>query len=139
MHQHRRREGLPEEVEEALKLHPSVHDAVVVGVAHERFGEAIVAVVQLRRAQAFDEAVMVEHVKSRLASYKAPTGPPHRHDRAAAQVARSTPRFRQFALDELRSAPTGARSRAALNARDADDSKWTPRSSCTEEESACGS
>ena len=36
----------PEEVEEALKLHPSVHDAAVVGVPDERFGEAITALVE---------------------------------------------------------------------------------------------
>jgi acyl-CoA synthetase (AMP-forming)/AMP-acid ligase II len=35
----------PEEVEEALKTHPSVYDAVVVGVPDDRFGEAIAAVV----------------------------------------------------------------------------------------------
>ena len=33
----------PEEVEEVLKLHPTVRDAVVVGVPDEKFGEAITA------------------------------------------------------------------------------------------------
>ena len=37
----------PEEVEEALKTHVSVHDAVVVGIPHETYGEQIVAVVEL--------------------------------------------------------------------------------------------
>ena len=36
----------PEEVEEALKTHPSVRDAVVVGVPDERFGETICGVVE---------------------------------------------------------------------------------------------
>ena len=36
----------PEEVEEVLKLHPSVADAAVVGVPDERFGEAITALVE---------------------------------------------------------------------------------------------
>jgi fatty-acyl-CoA synthase len=36
----------PEEVEEALKLHPAVADAVVVGLPDDRFGEIIVAVVE---------------------------------------------------------------------------------------------
>ena len=36
----------PEEVEEALKLHPDVLDAAVVGVPDERFGEAITALVE---------------------------------------------------------------------------------------------
>ena len=39
----------PEEVEEALKTHPSVRDAVVVGLPDERFGETICAVVEPRR------------------------------------------------------------------------------------------
>ena len=38
----------PEEVEEALKLHPSVADAAVVGLPDERFGEAITALVETR-------------------------------------------------------------------------------------------
>jgi fatty-acyl-CoA synthase len=37
----------PEEVEEAVKRHPAVHDALVVGVPDERFGEAVTAVVSL--------------------------------------------------------------------------------------------
>ena len=36
----------PEEVEAALKAHPDVFDAVVVGVPDERWGERVAAVVQ---------------------------------------------------------------------------------------------
>ena len=36
----------PEEVEEVLKTHAAVRDAVVVGVPDEKFGEAITAVVE---------------------------------------------------------------------------------------------
>ena len=36
----------PEEVEEILKEHPSVHDAVAVGIPDDKFGEAITAVVE---------------------------------------------------------------------------------------------
>ncbi len=39
----------PEEVEEAVKLHPAVADCLVVGLPDERFGEAVTAVVALRR------------------------------------------------------------------------------------------
>jgi acyl-CoA synthetase (AMP-forming)/AMP-acid ligase II len=60
----------PEEVEEALKTHPAVADAVVVGLPDERFGEAITGVVQLRAP--VDEAALVAHVKAHLAGYKAP-------------------------------------------------------------------
>jgi fatty-acyl-CoA synthase len=38
----------PEEVEEAVKVHPSVADCLVVGIPDERFGEAVTAVVSLR-------------------------------------------------------------------------------------------
>ncbi len=41
-----------EEVEQALKHHPAVYDALVVGRASERWGQEVVAVVQLRPASA---------------------------------------------------------------------------------------
>lgn len=62
----------PEEVEEAMKTHPSVADAVAVGVPDDRFGEAVTAVVELRPDADFDEAALIEHVKRQLAAYKAP-------------------------------------------------------------------
>ncbi|MGH8997959.1 MAG: AMP-binding protein [Acidimicrobiia bacterium] len=62
----------PEEVEEALKTHPAVADAAVVGVPHERYGQAVVALVEPRGGQAPDPAELVVHVKGRLAGYKAP-------------------------------------------------------------------
>ena len=65
----------PEEVEEVLKEHASVHDAVVVGVPDETWGEAVVAVVEPAGSDGIDgvdEATLIEHVKARLARYKAP-------------------------------------------------------------------
>ena len=62
----------PEEVEEVLKLHPSVADAAVVGLPDERFGEAITALAEPRAGQSIDEAALVSHVKQHLAHYKAP-------------------------------------------------------------------
>jgi acyl-CoA synthetase (AMP-forming)/AMP-acid ligase II len=63
----------PEEVEEALKTHSAVRDAVVVGVPHPTYGEQIVAVVEPDEgAPPPDEAELIGHVKDRLASYKAP-------------------------------------------------------------------
>jgi fatty-acyl-CoA synthase len=61
----------PEEVEEALKTHDSVKDAVAVGVPDEKFGEAITAVVEPAGGPV-DEAELIAHVKSKLAHYKAP-------------------------------------------------------------------
>jgi fatty-acyl-CoA synthase len=62
----------PEEVEEALKLHPGVEDALVVGVPDERFGQAVIGVVEMADGQAFDEAAIRAHMRERLAAYKAP-------------------------------------------------------------------
>jgi acyl-CoA synthetase (AMP-forming)/AMP-acid ligase II len=62
----------PEEVEEVLKLHPSVVDAVVVGLPDHRFGETITAVVEPETGEAVDEAELIAHVKGKLASFKAP-------------------------------------------------------------------
>ncbi|MFT3854150.1 MAG: AMP-binding protein [Ilumatobacteraceae bacterium] len=62
----------PEEVEEALKTHPTVHDVVAVGVPDDRFGEVICAVVEPSDGAAPDLATLSEHVKSSLAAYKAP-------------------------------------------------------------------
>jgi acyl-CoA synthetase (AMP-forming)/AMP-acid ligase II len=65
----------PEEVEEVVKTVPGVLDAVVVGIPNERFGEEIVAVVQLSPSTADGSVAadtVIEHVKDRLASYKAP-------------------------------------------------------------------
>jgi fatty-acyl-CoA synthase len=62
----------PEEVEEALKTHPQVRDAVVVGVPDARFGERICAVVELSGAAEPTLAELSEHVRGSLAGYKAP-------------------------------------------------------------------
>ena len=62
----------PEEVEEALKLHPSVADAAVVGLPDDRFGEAITALVEPAPGATVDGAVLIAHVKNLLAGFKAP-------------------------------------------------------------------
>ena len=62
----------PEEVEAALKAHPAVLDAVVVGLPDERWGERVVAVVQPRpgTSPSLDELQQV--CRLHLASYKVP-------------------------------------------------------------------
>ncbi len=62
----------PEEVEEALKAHASVWDALVVGVPDERFGERIVGVISASPGQAIDEPALIEFARTRLAGYKTP-------------------------------------------------------------------
>ena len=61
-----------EEVEHALKQHPDVFDTVVAGRPSERWGQEVVAVVQLREgATATPEALSAEAEKH-LARYKLP-------------------------------------------------------------------
>jgi 3-oxocholest-4-en-26-oate---CoA ligase len=63
----------PEEVEEALKRHPAVRDACVVGLPDPRFGERICAVVELQpRASEPSLPELAAHVKDQLSDYKAP-------------------------------------------------------------------
>lgn len=62
----------PEEVEEVIKQFAGVRDAVCVGVPDDRFGEAVTAVVEPQADAAIDEQALIEHVKGRLAGYKAP-------------------------------------------------------------------
>lgn len=62
----------PEEVEEALKTHPGVHDANVVGLPDDRWGQAVVAVVALEAGADADEADLIAHTRTKLAAYKAP-------------------------------------------------------------------
>jgi acyl-CoA synthetase (AMP-forming)/AMP-acid ligase II len=62
----------PEEVEECLKLHAAVADAAVVGIPDERFGEVITATVELHPGASVEPAELIDHVKARLARYKAP-------------------------------------------------------------------
>ena len=62
----------PEEVEEVLKAHPDVDDALVVGVPDEQWGQMVTAVVQLRDGVGLDEAALRSHVREHLAGYKAP-------------------------------------------------------------------
>lgn len=61
----------PEEVEEALKLHDAVDDCYVVGIADERWGQAITAVVQLGDPSV-EDTTLITSVKEHLAGYKAP-------------------------------------------------------------------
>ncbi|MFI6339361.1 acyl-CoA synthetase [Streptomyces sp. NPDC050535] len=63
----------PEEVEQALKSHPDVYDALVAGVPDEKWGNHVAAVVQLRRGAdqpSLDD--IQSHCRSHLAGYKIP-------------------------------------------------------------------
>ena len=62
----------PEEVEAALKEHPGIFDAVVVGVPDARWGERVVAVVQARRDAALDPEEVRAFCRTRIAAFKIP-------------------------------------------------------------------
>ncbi|HEV8206695.1 MAG TPA: acyl-CoA synthetase [Acidimicrobiia bacterium] len=62
----------PEEVEAALKSHPDVFDAVVVGVPDDRFVERVAAIVQPRPGAAPSLEELQDHARDTLAGYKLP-------------------------------------------------------------------
>ena len=62
----------PEEVEEAVKRHGAVFDALVVGVPDDRFGERIVAVTSLGEGQTAAADEVIACTRDHLAGYKVP-------------------------------------------------------------------
>ncbi|MFW2437735.1 MAG: AMP-binding enzyme, partial [Parvibaculales bacterium] len=92
----------PEEVEEALKLHDSVEDALVVGVPDEKWGQAVTAVVKMEDDAAFDADGLKAFVRQKLAGYKTPkhiftNGPPFRAPNGKADYKSVT----QYAVGEV--------------------------------------
>ena len=77
----------PGEVEITLKAHPSVFDAVVVGVPDPRFGEIVAAVVAPRAGHHVMAGELDRHCRQHLASFKVPR--------------------RLVVVDEVRYRPTG--------------------------------
>jgi fatty-acyl-CoA synthase len=61
-----------EEVEDAIRRHPDVLDALVVGRASDRFGEEVVALVQLRDRSDLTGADIREYAAQTIARFKAP-------------------------------------------------------------------
>ncbi|MBW2713899.1 MAG: acyl-CoA synthetase, partial [Deltaproteobacteria bacterium] len=62
----------PEEVEGALKSHPAVFDALVVGVPDERWGQRVAAVVQCRAGESVNLDEVDAHCRKHVAGYKVP-------------------------------------------------------------------
>ena len=94
----------PEEVESALRSHPAVFDAVVVGVPDSRWGERVTAVVHPREGHNPTLEDLVAHCRTKIAGYKVPRRlhlvsevqrqpsgkPDYRWARAVATTARAT-------------------------------------------------
>ncbi|MFN8040637.1 MAG: acyl-CoA synthetase [Acidimicrobiales bacterium] len=62
----------PEEVEQTLKAHPDVYDAIVVGVPDELWGQRVCAVVQPRAGAEVSLEALGAHCRDHLAGYKVP-------------------------------------------------------------------
>ncbi|MFL2697860.1 MAG: acyl-CoA synthetase [Gammaproteobacteria bacterium] len=62
----------PEEVEEAVKRHPSIFDCLVVGVSDERFGQRVVALASTEKDTSLDEQELIGFTREHLAGYKLP-------------------------------------------------------------------
>jgi 3-oxocholest-4-en-26-oate---CoA ligase len=62
----------PEEVEGALKSHPDVFDALVIGLPDDLLGQRVAALVQPRPGAEPDPAALAEHVRGHIAGYKIP-------------------------------------------------------------------
>ncbi|GAA1924027.1 acyl-CoA synthetase [Nocardioides marmoribigeumensis] len=62
----------PEEVEMALKAHPDVYDALVVGVVDDKYGQAVTAVIQPRGEDHPSVAELRDFLRPMLSGYKLP-------------------------------------------------------------------
>ena len=62
----------PEEVEEALKAHPDIVDALVVGVPDPRFGSRVAAVFNTRAGRQLSLDEVQAHCRKHVAGYKIP-------------------------------------------------------------------
>ena len=62
----------PEEIEEVLLGHPQVEEVAVVGFKSQEWGEAVKAMVVLKKGETCEPETVIRFSKERLAAYKAP-------------------------------------------------------------------
>ena len=92
----------PEEVENALKSHPDVFDALVIGTPNERFGSQVTAVVEAREGTSPTLESIDAHLRPLLSGYKIPRAlvlvpqiPRHATGKA------NYPKAKEIALEDL--------------------------------------
>ncbi|MGA2302808.1 MAG: AMP-binding protein [Acidimicrobiales bacterium] len=95
-----------EEVEEALRSHPEVEDALVVGRPSDRFGQEVTAIVQLRSGALVAPNELREFVAKSIARFKAPRAVAFRE--VIKRQASGKPDY-QWALDAARAAESATR------------------------------
>ena len=62
----------PSEVENLIGSHPAVKYVAVIGIPHEKWGEAVKAVVTLHQGKTVTEKELVDHCRGKIAGYKIP-------------------------------------------------------------------
>ncbi|GAB4003449.1 acyl-CoA synthetase [Nocardioides ultimimeridianus] len=62
----------PEEVEQAIKAHPGVYDALVVGLPDDKYGQSVAAVVQPREGATVELGGLRDFLRAHLSGYKLP-------------------------------------------------------------------
>lgn len=62
----------PREIEEFLVRHPAIKDAAVFGIPHPRYGEQVIAWVQIKAGKTLDESMVKAFCAGQIAHYKIP-------------------------------------------------------------------
>lgn len=62
----------PMEIESALAEHPDIRDVAVIGIPHDKWGEAPLAVCVTRSGQPLDAEILIAFCRDRLGGYKIP-------------------------------------------------------------------
>jgi long-chain acyl-CoA synthetase len=60
------------EVENVIYTHPAIREAAVIGVPHDKWGEAVTAIVTLKDGASLSESELIDYCAARLADYKTP-------------------------------------------------------------------
>lgn len=62
----------PEEVESIMKKHPKIENVAITGVPDEKWGQAVAAVIKIKKGENADEKEIIEWCRDKMAGYKRP-------------------------------------------------------------------